>query len=156
LRYTLDNLEKGPNPSLGLPKGSPIPSNAKLSLRNGLAGVYLPNDIGIYESYPTNATIAMESFIHSLTSIDAVDGVQFYFGNKIKEIGFHDREVDKPFYPSEKPHIYIGTITETGRILLTPIPLYEEKPTVESIFSKLKYSSQQELYHSYFHLKQHI
>ncbi|MBM7614187.1 GerMN domain-containing protein [Alkaliphilus hydrothermalis] len=146
LRHTLDNLEKGPNPSLGLPEDSPIPSNAKLSLRNGIAGVYLPNDIGIYESYPTSARVAMESFIQSLTSIDAVDGVQFYFGNKIKEVAFHDHQVDKPFYQSERARIYIGTITETDRILLTPIPLYEESPTIELLFNKLKYSGQQDIY----------
>ncbi|SDL09937.1 GerMN domain-containing protein [Natronincola ferrireducens] len=141
LRSTIDNLEKGPRESLGLPTGSPIPTVQRLNLSRGIANVYLPMDIGTYDTYATSARVAVESLLNSLTSIHEVQGIQFYFDNKILEAKFHGRVVSEPLYPSKNPMFYIGYLTDTSRILLVPMSMDLQQSSIEAIFEGLKYSS---------------
>ncbi|SNS90343.1 Sporulation and spore germination [Anaerovirgula multivorans] len=146
LRSTIDHLTQGPKEALGLPVGSPIPTVQGLSLNRGIANVYLPRDIGTYDQHATSARIAVESTVNSLSAINEVQGVQFYFDNQILNFSFHETIVDKPIYPSKNPEFYVGNITNTNRILLTPVPMSIESLTIDSIFNGLKYSNQQILF----------
>lgn len=141
LRSTIDNLVSGPKKTLGLLNDSPVPTIQKLNLNRRIANVYLPKDIGIYEEYSSSARIAVESFVNSLGSINEVDAVQFYFDNKIINDGFHGRVMNEPIYPSTTPKLYVGYITNTNRILLTPISLDTDNITIDDLFNGLKHSS---------------
>lgn len=143
LRSTIDHLVQGPKEALGLPLGSPIPTVQGLSLNRGIANVYLPRDIGTYDQYATSARIAVESAVNSLSAINEVQGVQFYFGNQILDFSFHETIVNKPIYPSTLPKYYVGYITNTNRMLLTSVPMGDENPAIDAVFNGLKYSSQQ-------------
>ncbi|SET46632.1 Sporulation and spore germination [Natronincola peptidivorans] len=143
LRYTIEHLIQGPKDALGLPLGSPIPDIQGLSLNRSIANVYLPGDIGAYEQYATSARVAVDSIVYSLSTINEVQGVQFYFDNEIRDFAFHEMIVDEPIYPSESPKYYVGYISSTNRILLTPVTMNTANPAIASIFDGLKYSGQQ-------------
>ena len=145
LRSTVDNLKFGPKESMGLLMGSPIPEIEGLSLNRRIANVYLPKDIGIYNDYSSTARLALDSFLYSLTAIQEVEGVQFYFDNKILTDGFHGRLVDKPLNRPKTAKYYTGYITDTDQCLLLPISTTDivgSTPTVDILFDGLKYSSQ--------------
>ncbi len=147
LKSVLVQLQKGPFSELGLPVTSPIPTNVRLKLNKEIANVYLPSEIGKYNNNATDAFSALGSFVNTLTAIDGVKGVQFYFNRKIVETAFHGEIVSEPLYSSNATKIYIGTITPTKRVLLTPIDLTGKETTVENIFQKMKYSGSPEIYH---------
>lgn len=143
LRSTIDHLTKGPKETLGLGNGSPIPKVLGLGLNRGIANVFLSRDLGIYEEYSSSARIAVESFVNSLTSINEVNAVQFYFDNKILSDGFHGRVMNKPIGPNTSPKLYVGYITDKNRIFLTPISMDSYNMTIDNLFNGLKYSSKQ-------------
>ncbi|SCZ05423.1 GerMN domain-containing protein [Alkaliphilus peptidifermentans] len=149
LRSTIDHLEMGADPALGLSTLSPIPKGVGLGLNGGTANVYITGDLNEYESNPSNAAIAYESFVNSLTSINEVNQVQFYFNNRIQADGFHGRVMSEPHKPSLGPSLYVGFVTETDRLLLTPIALKGTDASVTSIFNQLKYSGYSDLYSYY-------
>ena len=143
LRSTLDNLALGPDGSLGLPQDSPIPPVQRLNLSRGIANVYLSKEIGLYEEYSSMAKIALDSFVYSLTSIAEVQGVQFYFDNRILREGFHGNRVDRPLYPYDKEKFYIAYISQSKRALLLPMNMSDFMPSdisIEGVFNGLKYS----------------
>ncbi|AKL96668.1 sporulation and spore germination [Clostridium aceticum] len=146
LRATIDELAKGPNPVLGLPDLSPVPSVQRLNLSRRIANVYLPSDLGIYGQYASSARIAVDSFVNSLTTINEVEGVQFYFDNRILTEGFHGMVMDEPIFPSKNFQLYVGYRSTTDRILLTPIDPFTEDHSIETIFNGLKYSGNPSLY----------
>ncbi|AOY74751.1 GerMN domain-containing protein [Clostridium formicaceticum] len=146
LRATIDELIKGPNPALGLPDVSPIPPVQRLSLNRKIANVYLPKDIGVYDEYASSAIIAVNSFVNSLTAIDGVDGVQFYFNNRILADGFHGMVMNEPISAPKGLQLYAGYRTTTNRILLTPLNSSIEDHSIETIFNALKYSDNPLLY----------
>lgn len=148
LRSTLDQLEMGPSPELGLSPGSPVPEQSRISLNKKVAGVYLPQDIGKYEINATDAAMALGSFVNSLTSIPDVNSVQFYFNNRIVETGFHGTAMDRPHYPQRGPLIYGITYTDTDRMLLLPINYLEDNPSIDELFNAMKYSGNENLYDS--------
>lgn len=141
LRNTVTNLAKGPSDSLGLPTNSPIPNIRKLNLKGGTLSVYLPKDIGIYNEYATSARIAVDSLVNSLTAIEGVKELQFYFNNKILMDNFHGMAMDKPIYPSNSPKFYVALITDTKRALLMPISMDIQSPSIEEVFEGLKYGT---------------
>lgn len=139
LRKTVDELLKGPDKSLGLPEGPHIPES-KLGLVRRTANVFLPEDIGLFETHSTTAGIALHSYVKSLTSIAEVENVQFYFNNRIIDIGFHDSYVKEPIAPLQGPRIFFGSITKNNRILLTPYEVGVANPSPEELFNMLKIS----------------
>lgn len=140
LRSTLDQLELGPISTLGLPEGPSIPTGAKLALNQRIAGIYLPQDIGKYDSNSSDAAIALGSFVQSITSIAEVDAVQFYFNNRIVETGFHGAVMNKPHYPVQGAMVYGITYSNTNRILLMPVPYPSQNTTFDALFNAMKYN----------------
>ncbi|KAB3536316.1 hypothetical protein F8154_04370 [Alkaliphilus pronyensis] len=149
LRSTLDNLQLGADPNLGISTDSPIPKGAGLSLNNRTANVYLYGDLATYESNSSNAAVAYESFVNSLCGINEVDEVQFYFNNKIVPDGFHGRVMDEPHTPLRGPRLYAGVITETNRMLLAPIASVSTNTSISAIFNMLKYTDNISMYSYY-------
>jgi len=147
LRATINELYKGPNPNMGLPSNSPIPKVSNINLNKGQVRVYLPKEMGIYDDYSTNARIAFDSFVGSLTSIDEVDAVQFYINWKIQSDAFHGMAVDQPIKQDTSPKMYVGYRTETNRLLLLPTVIGRNL-SVSDTFNNLKYSSNIDLYNS--------
>lgn len=145
LRKTVDELLKGPNTTLGLPEGPHIP-NSKLSLVGRTANVFLPTDIGVYETQSTTASIALQSYVKSLTSIAEVDNVQFYFNYRKVEVGFHDSYIKEPIAPLQGPKLYFGSITNNNRILLTPHEAGITNPSTEALFNMLKISGHVDMF----------
>lgn len=145
LRKTVDQLLKGPDKALGLPEGSPIP-NSKVSLTGRTANIFLPADIGVYQTQSTTARIAQLSYVNSLTSIPEVDNLQFYFNYRKSEIGFHDSYVKDPIAPLKGPKLYFGSITNNARILLTPYEIGIENPSTEILFNMLKISGNVDMF----------
>ncbi len=136
LRKTVDELLKGPDAGLGIPTGSFIPA-PQLGLNGRTANVYLPADIGLFQTQSTTSQIAYESFVHSLTSINEVDNVQFYFNWKIVETGFHELYVKEPVAPLEWPRLYFGSTTDGDRLLLTSREV-SSNTSVDALFEMLK------------------
>ncbi len=137
LRKTVDELLKGPDRSLGIPTGTFIPT-PQLGLNGRTANIYLPADIGVFQTQSTTSRIAYETFVNSLTSINEVDKVQFYFNRKIVEAGFHDLYVKDPVASPEGPRLYLGSLTENGRLLLTPDFVGSIGVTIDKLFDMLK------------------
>lgn len=146
LRATLDQLELGPTAELGLPTGPSVPTGGSLSLNRRIANLFLPQDIGHYNTNATDGALAMEALVNSLASIKEVDGVQFYFGRRIVDTNFHGMVVNKPIYPSTDPVAYGILSTNTERFLLMPLPVSQTPRTVEQMFKTLQYLGQRELY----------
>ncbi|MCD5413465.1 MAG: GerMN domain-containing protein [Clostridiales bacterium] len=143
LRATLNNLLAGVDKSVGLPTGSFIPEKIGLGLVNRTAQLFLPADIGRFETNSTDARIALYSLVNSLNTIHAVNRVQFYFNNRIVESGFHGHAMSKPYYHTASS-LYVGTRTKTNRILLTPVPIFGEITSIETVFSQLKFNYNKE------------
>jgi len=142
LRATLNNLLAGVDESLGLPLGAFTPDRIRLGLENRTAQLFLPSDIGRFETNSTDARIALYSLANSLNTITAVNRVQFYFNNQIVRDGFHGHAMDKPYY-STNSNIYVGIRTKTNRVLLAPIPMVNFD-SIENIFNQLKFNYNRE------------
>lgn len=151
LRATINELYLGPKPSIGLPTESPIPRINDLNLNRDIARLFLPSDMGVYTDFSTNARIAFDSFVKSLTSINEVSAVQFYINRLIVSESFHGISVDKPIYEDISPKMYVGYKTDTNRILLLPIvsnnrDLAIKSQLIEKTFEELKHSTNVDLY----------
>ncbi|MCC5910210.1 MAG: GerMN domain-containing protein [Clostridiaceae bacterium] len=142
LRATQDHLLKGPHEALGLLEGASIPEIQGLGLSRGIAQVYFSDNIGVYGEYASSARMAVSSIVNSLSSIREVDGVQFYFNNKIVKEGFHGMIMDEPIYKDMNPKIFVGYITPKDRMLLLPLPANNENLSVTEIFKSLKFSNE--------------
>ena len=146
LRSTVNELYKGPSKSLGLPLDSPIPTVLNLNLNKDIARVYLPKDIGIYNTYSSNARIALDSFINSLTSINEVSAVQFYINWQITTDDFHGVSIDKPISKYNSPKAYVAYRTDSDRLLLYPITNTDSNFSAMDFFKILKLSTNTNLY----------
>lgn len=144
LRATLNNLLAGVDESIGLPIGAFIPDRIRLGLENRTAQLFLPSDIGRFETNSTDARIALYSLVNSLNTITAVNRVQFYFNNQIVKDGFHGHAMDKPYYLTNS-NLYVGARTKTNRVLLTPIPMVDFD-SIENIFRQLQFNYNKELF----------
>lgn len=144
LRSTLDQLVLGPDPSLGLAEGSPVPVSTGINLSQRIARLYLPADIGQYNSNSAEGAMAIDSYTLSLTSIAEVDAVQFYFGNQILDTQFHGAAVDQPINRPEGGILYGLVRSETQRLLLAPLAY--EVHSVEDMFAGMKYSTNSRRY----------
>ena len=141
LRNTVIHLAKGPSPELGLAIGPPIPDIKKLNLKNGILSLYLPGNIGIYDEYSASARIAVDSLVNSLTAVEGVKGLQFYFDNKIISDSFHGIAMNEPIYSSDTPKAYVALISDTQRAFLTPKSMDMGTPSIEEVFETLKYNT---------------
>ncbi len=142
IRTTIENLRKGPSDSLGLNEGSPIPDAPVVWVKQGVASIHLPSDIGIYDQGSAISQFAIESFVNSLTSIYGVEKVEFLKNGKYVDTLFHGTDVSRPFEPDNYPSAYLAFGAENERILLAPLDIYDSKESVEDmaalIFASLK------------------
>ncbi|MGV8146925.1 MAG: GerMN domain-containing protein [Alkaliphilus sp.] len=139
LRATLNNLLAGVNEATGLPTGAFTPDRIRLGLVDRTAQLFMPTDIGRFETNSTDARIALNSLVNSLNTIHAVRRVQFYFNNQIVESAFHGHSMDKPYYPVDS-NLFVGTRTKTNRVMLTPIPFFDKNIAIEDLFNRLKFN----------------
>lgn len=142
IRTTIENLRQGAHKSLGISEASPIPKVPSIWVRNKVAYLNLPQDIGNYDDGSTIGQIALNSFINSLTSIAGVDRVKFLQAGRNVDTLFHGAVVDELLEKDNSPKIFLGLATDTNRFLLAPIDLYEENKSqnslVEYMFNSLK------------------
>ena len=149
LRKTVDELLKGPTKALGIPTGTFIPT-PQLSLVGRTANVFLPADIGVFQTQSNTSYVAYNCFVESLTAIPEIDYVQFYFNWKKVEAGFHDLSVKDPISAMKGAKVYFGSTTTNNRILLTPYHVGFVKPSTDALFNMLKISGNVDIY-SYNH-----
>ncbi len=123
INATIENLIMGPDNSLGLNGGSPIPKVTGLWISNKTAVLNLPEDLGIYEQGSASSQSALNSFVNSITSIYGVDNVQFLQNGKEVETMFHGTYVKDPFQGNVNTQAYLGFIGNSSRVLLTPISI---------------------------------
>lgn len=141
-RKVIDNLVLGPKPTLALSSGSPVPEVPKIWVRNRIANLYLPWDIGIYDQGSSASQFALNSFINTLTSVEGIDKVQFLRGGKKVKTFFHGTYVREPFEKTSSPKVYLGLETNSSRILLVPVDIKEDTEKIDqivpNIFNSLK------------------
>ncbi|WP_432402195.1 GerMN domain-containing protein [Wukongibacter sp. M2B1] len=151
IRTVIDNLILGSNPTLALASGSPIPEVPKVWVSKGIATLYLPWDIGIYDKDSAKSQFALDSFVNTLTSIEGIDKVQFLKNGKKVETFFNGTYVREPFEKSSSPKVYLGLETNKDRILLVPIDIHKNFMDIDklipSIFNSLKNCVVGDIYH---------
>ncbi|MCK9267905.1 MAG: GerMN domain-containing protein, partial [Alkaliphilus sp.] len=154
LTTTIRNIEQGPDNSLGLPAISPIPSGGSAGQVGDTAHVKLPRNIEEFGYGSTKATIAINSFVRSLTSVDGISKVQFRLTGGHLNDPFHGMDMDEPFFPPKNTEIYTTYITDTDRFLLQPIPFdmfntqYDKNNSIEAIFGAMKFKAMPEIYNA--------
>jgi len=156
LTATLRNLENGPNNTIGLLNGSPIPPNGKAGRVGDIAYVNLPADLGVYNVGSSTATMAVNSLVSSLTSTSGVSKVQFQFNGKIVQDAFHGMTMDEPYNKSQDTMIYAAYLSNTNRFLLTPVPFsmfgsQYDKNNIAATFDVMKFKAIPEIYNSNLH-----
>ncbi|KAB3532884.1 GerMN domain-containing protein [Alkaliphilus serpentinus] len=147
LRATIDNLIKGPDESLNLANEFLIPNEISVSLNKDIAGVNFYGDLSQYEGYPSNSYFLVKVLVESLGSIKEVNSVQFYFKNRIVDAALHDQSMRDPYTPSTEVKTYTALVTDSNRLLLTPLNLSNDK-TPQGLFNSLKYSGAMEVYNA--------
>ncbi|QZY56048.1 GerMN domain-containing protein [Crassaminicella profunda] len=133
----VNNLHSGSN-ILG--SVSPIPDRIKLRVQKNRVLVFLPKDLGKYNTDPRIGTFALESFVNSFTSIKGIDQVKFFVNGKESDNLFYSYRTKDIYYKNTQPKVYLGMDTNQTRILLVPIKVENssEKPLVERILHGLK------------------
>ncbi|MCT4618238.1 MAG: GerMN domain-containing protein [Marinisporobacter sp.] len=136
LGTTIKNLHSGSS-TFGFI--SPIPNNIKLRVQRNRVLVYLPKELGNYNTDQKIGTFALDSFVYSLTSIEGIDEVKF-FVNRRESDNFFYGHTTKDIYPKgTSPKVYLGQDIDQKRILLLPINMApSEKPIIESMIDGLK------------------
>lgn len=139
---SIDNLHLGPDSSLGLASGSPIPPVSRKWIRKKTAYLDLPKDLGEYNQGSAQAICTVYSFANTLTNLNGVDKIKFLQGGKKVEDAFHGLDVNDGFEKNNSAKIYLGLQTNTQRLLLTPIEIHDENKEVNHlvpiIFDSLK------------------
>lgn len=146
LRRTIDNLEIGPDPNLGLNSNPPIPKGCGIGLDNTVARVYIYKAPEEFSKNSLEAKTTIESLTHSLTSISPVSAVQFYFNRKLVDMNINGRQMNMPQTPISEPQSYLAYITNSDRVLLVPTPIDTNDTSIQSIFNQLKLSSNRNLF----------
>ncbi|MCT4606459.1 MAG: GerMN domain-containing protein [Marinisporobacter sp.] len=136
LGATIKNLQSG---SSAFGFVSPIPNNIKLRVQKNRVLVYLPKELGNYNTDQKMGTFALDSFVNSLTSIKGIDEVKF-FVNRRESNHFFYGHTTKDIYPKGTfPKVYLGRDLDQKRILLLPIHMTSsEKPIIEFMMDSLK------------------
>lgn len=157
LTTIIRNIEQGPDNSLGLPTISPIPEGGSAGQVGDTAHVKLPRDIEEFGYGSTKATIAVNSFVRSLTSVDGISKVQFRLTGEYLNDPFHGIDMDEPFFPPKNTEIYTAYITDTDRFLLQPIlfDMFDNQynknnnnNNIEAIFEAMKFKAMPEIYNA--------
>lgn len=154
LTTIIRNIEQGPDNRLGLPTISPIPAGGSAGQVGDTAHVKLPRDIEEFGYGSTKATIAVNSFVRSLTSVDGISKVQFRLTGEYLNDPFHGIDMDGPFSPPKNTEIYTAYITDTDRFLLQPILFdmfnnqYNKNNSIEAIFEAMKFKAIPEIYNA--------
>lgn len=156
LTKTLKNLEYGPNNELGLSDASPIPKNATAANSGNIAYVNLPSDLSPYDKGSASSTIAVNSIVNSLTSMDSISQVRFQFNGETKKEAFHGMTMNKPYYKQTEPVIYTAHLSTTDRLLLTPVSISKfdteyNRDNIADIFELMKFNSIPKVYNSKIH-----
>lgn len=148
INATIENLYLGPNSSLGLSQGSPIPKINGLWINNKTAVINLPSDLGAYDQGSASSQSTLSSFVNSITSIFGVDAVKFLENGREVDDMFHGTYVKDPFQRDNSPKAYLGYRGNSSRVLLAPISLETygsssstKEALVEEIFDILKTTS---------------
>lgn len=150
-RKIINNLLLGANPSLGLNSGSPIPHVPRIWVSSGMATIYLPNNIGIYDQSSTVSQSALNSFVNTLTSLNGIDRVKFLKGGREVERFFHNTYIKEPFQRNSFPRVYLGLQTNTERLLLAPIEISENNIEMEQLVKNIFNSLQTGIVNNYHH-----
>ncbi|SKC92810.1 GerMN domain-containing protein [Maledivibacter halophilus] len=145
IRTSIDNLLLGPNSSLGLSSGSPIPDIPRVWVRNKIAYLNLPNDIGKYGQTSAQAIFAVDTFVSTLTNLNGVDKIKFLQNGRTPSSElFHGLNIEESFEKNKSPKAYLGLQTNTERLLLAPVEIssksIEMNDLVPKIFNSLKTS----------------
>ncbi len=154
LTTIIRNIEQGPDNSLGLPTISPIPAGGSAGQVGDTAHVKLPRDIEEFGYGSTKATVAIDSFVKSLTSMKGISKVQFRLTGGHLNDPFHGMDMSKPFFPPKNTEIYTAYITDTDRFLLQPIPFdmfdgrYDKNNSIEAIFDAMKFKAMPGIYNA--------
>lgn len=142
IRTSINNLLLGPDSSLGLSSNAPIPDVPRVQVKNKIAYLYLPNDIGKFDKDSNLSQCALNSFINTLNGIDGVDGVKFLKGGREVNTFFNGTNIKEIFNKTNSPKVFLGLETNTEKFLLTPIELKEDNKDVDNlvtiIFNSLK------------------
>ncbi|SHK59682.1 GerMN domain-containing protein [Paramaledivibacter caminithermalis] len=151
IRASINNLLLGPNSSLGLSSGSPIPEVPSIWVRKKTAYLNLPRNIGKYDQGSTISQFALNSLVNTLTTLGGVDRVKFLKGGKEVETFFHGTYVREPFERNNNPKVFLGLDTSTERLLLVPIELHENNidinDLVPTLFNSLKTGIVNDIHH---------
>lgn len=146
------NIEQGPSKDLGLPTISPIPIGSSAGKVSDTAHIRLPKDISEFDHGSTKATIAINSFVRSLTSLSEISKVQFHLTGQYLNDPFHGIDMENPFSPTNNPEIYTAYITDTNRFLLEPISFdmfgNQYNNNIETIFNVMKFKAMPEIYNA--------
>lgn len=153
LTTTVRNLEQGPSKDLGIPIGSFVPMGSSAGRVGNTAHIRLPGNIGEFEQGSTGATIAIDSFVRSLTSLDGISKVQFYLTGQYANDPFHGLDITEPFNKLDEPEIYTAYISDTDRFLLSPVPFSSFGTqfldiNIETVFKLMKFMPMYEIYNS--------
>lgn len=146
LRETVRQLEAGPSAALGLFDRSPIPPVPRIQLSGGTASLYLSSQLGFYNEYPNIAQMAASSLVESLGSIPEVNGIQFYFDNRILDEGFIEVPTGASIEPDQPPFIYPLYRAPNGRALLIPYSVDHALVSVQDLMQLLSFNHNSEFY----------
>lgn len=138
LSTTLKNLKVG---SAAFNFTSPIPNISKLRVKKGVATVYLSSyslDQSIKD--PTTAAFALDSLVHSLTSVVGVNSVKFLVDGKESDDLFYGHTTKTLFTKDDHTNVYLGLDFNKERLLLVPKPLenVHEDTLIPDILDELK------------------
>jgi spore germination protein GerM len=144
IRTTIDNLREGSDPVLGFK--CPVPEIKKLQVRKDMVIVHLPADLGEYNQDAKKGTIAVNSFVNSLTSLPGINRVKFLLNGKESDQIFNRYSTDMIFERDKNPKIYLAMDRNKKRLLLVPnsFKVSDENKLVQEMFSSLKTAKIQE------------
>lgn len=142
IRTTINELSfTPPAEGTGLAPYATAPRISRVDLSSGYAKVTLKaSDLDTYIAAVGSDATALEAISKTLLEIDYISTVKFNVDGKENTDYFSGADLSQEFTDSKTPQAYLGLMTSTGRVYLSPNEVSQDI-TVPEMFDMLKYGN---------------